>query len=346
MRTAFAAGTATAARAATTVAVDPPADPAVDPPANPAAVANELIGLLDLAAVDPDGSGGAAPLADPLINLVGVFEGRPLAAGRGRAFGGLIAAQALTAAGRTVTPDRSVHSLRGYFTRRGNARTPIAYRVENLRDDQSASTRRVTAIQADVPVFFLTATFHAPGTGPDHQAPPPPAPPPNETPAIRTAGRAHAEAPPDELGALMRSPFDVRYPGRAAHRGADLPTGRGDREPQRAWLRVAAPLPDDPLLHAGVLTYLSDMGLLDSVLVEHGQMWGPGGYAGVSIDHAVWFHRPCRADDWLLWTCRSPGASTGRGLATGRLYTADGRLVMTVAQEGVVRRASGRGSAI
>jgi acyl-CoA thioesterase-2 len=327
--------------------VDPPVDPPAVAPADPAAVAAELVDLLNLAAADPDDPGGVPPVADPLASLVGVFEGRAPADGRGRAFGGLIAAQALTAAGRTMAPGRPVHSLHGYFTRRGNTRAPIVYRVENVRDGHSMPTRRVTAIQSDVPIFFLTASFHDAGTGPDQQAPSSPAPPPNEMPAIKPIRRPPAEAPPDELGALMhsRSPFDVRYPGRTARQAPDMPAGRGDREPQRAWLRVAAQLPDDPLLHVGVLTYLSDMGLADSVLVEHGQMWGPGGYAGVSIDHAVWFHRPCRADDWLLWTCRSPRASAGRGLATGRLYTADGRLVMTVAQEGVVRRGAGRGSA-
>lgn len=349
MRTAFAAGTATAARTAitTTATVDPPVDPPVELPADPAAVADELVGLLNLAAVDPDGSDGVPLTADPLASLVGVFEGRAPTDGRGRAFGGLIAAQALTAAGRTMAPGQPVHSLHGYFTRRGNTHAPIVYRVENVRDGQPMSTRRVTAIQSDVPIFFLTASFHDADTGPDQQAPPSSAPPPSEIPAIKPIRRPPAGASPDELGALMhsRTPFDIRYPGRTARRPADMATGRGDREPQRAWLRVAAALPDDPLLHVAVLTYLSDMGLVDAVLVEHGQMWGPGGFAGVSIDHAVWFHRPCRADDWLLWTCRSPRASAGRGLATGRLYTADGRLVMTVAQEGVVRRAPGRGSA-
>ncbi|HEY3872721.1 MAG TPA: acyl-CoA thioesterase domain-containing protein [Actinocrinis sp.] len=304
-------------------------------PTDDQAAVDELVELLDVTAVTEPDDGSSA--ADPLIGLAGVFQGRAAAGipAVRRMYGGLIIGQALTAAGRTVAPGRPVHSLHGYFTRRGNERTPITLRVENLRDGNSISTRRTVAVQGGAPIFFLTASFHDPDTGLDHQPSPPQAPPPD---AVATLAQRLAEVP-DELGVFTRSPVDMRYMGNPRWtRGVRA----DDDAPHRAWLRVAGKLPDDPLIHAAAMAYLSDLGLLDSVLVEHGETWGPGGYAGVSIDHTIWFHRPCRADDWLLWDLQSPWASAGRGLATGRMHTADGRLVLTAAQEGLVRRIGGR----
>lgn len=291
---------------------------------------DELVGLLDLAAVEPDGE---LSTVNPLVPLAGVFAARAPARGPARRFGGLIAAQALAAAGRSVRAGRPVHSLHAYFTRPGDSRRPMTYLVENLRDGHSMSTRRVVAIQRGTPIFFLTASFHDPDTGLAHERPPPNVPPPDEVP---TLAQLLADAP-QTLAAVehMLFAFDARYIGtppweqKAEEQAFDVP--------RQAWVRVAGKLPDDALVHAGALTFISDLPLLLSAMVAgHGQAWGPGD-AGVSIDHTVWFHRSCRADEWLLYDCRSPWAAGGRGLATGRLYTVNGDLVATVAQEGLLR---------
>ena len=295
------------------------------------AAVEELVGLLDLATVEPTGE---LTTVDSLIPLAGVFTGSGAARGPTRRYGGLIAAQALAAAGRTVKPGRPVHSLHAYFIRPGDSRKPVNYHVENLRDGQSMSTRRVVAIQRGTPIFFLTTSFHDPDTGLEHERPPPEVPPPDEVP---TLAQLLAGAP-DRLAAVehMLFAFDARYIGpppwerKAGERAVDAPC--------RAWVRVAGKLPDDPLVHAGALTFISDLPLLlDSVVAGHREASGPAD-AAVSIDHAMWFHRPCRADEWLLYDCGSPWAAGGRGLATGRLYALNGDLVATVAQEALLRR--------
>ncbi|WP_420118492.1 acyl-CoA thioesterase [Micromonospora sp.] len=291
------------------------------------AVVEEVVGLLDLVTVDP--APGTTARLGP---VAGVFSGRGTARGTTRRYGGLIAAQALTAAAHTVRPGRPVHSLHAYFTRPGDSRRPVTYLVETLRDGPSMSARRVVALQRDTPIFFLTASFHDPGTGPAHGRPAPEVPPPDEVP---TLARLLADAPA-RLAAVqdMLFAFDVRYLG-------PPPGGRTDGERageahRRAWVRVAGRLPDEGSLHAGALVLVSDLPLLLSAMVAgHAAEWGPGDL-GVSIDHTVWFHRPCRADEWLLYDCDSPWAAAGRGLATGRLYTCDGDLVATVAQEGLL----------
>ncbi|GAA4459947.1 acyl-CoA thioesterase [Phytohabitans houttuyneae] len=291
---------------------------------------DELVELLDLAPLAPDGE---PTTMDPLVPVAGVFAGRGAARGPTRRYGGLIAAQALAAAGRTVRPGRPVHSLHAYFTRPGDSRRPITYAVETLRDGRSMSARRVVAIQRGTPIFFLSASFHDPDTGLEHEQPPPKVPAPDEVPTLAEllAGE------PRRLAAVehMLFAFDARYIGPPpwAQEAAEQVAGM----PRQAWVRVAGKLPDDPLVHASALTFISDLPLLiNSMVAGHEQEWGPAD-AGVSIDHTVWFHRPCRADEWLLYDCRSPWAAGGRGLATGRLYTTDGDLVATVAQEGLLR---------
>jgi acyl-CoA thioesterase-2 len=299
------------------------------------AAVDELVGLLDLATVEP---AGEPATMDRLVPLAGMFTGRGAARGPTRCYGGLIAAQALAAAGRTVVSGRPVHSLHAYFTRPGDSRRPITYLVETLRDGRSMSTRRVVAIQRDTPIFFLTASFHDPDIGLEHEQPAPKVPPPDEVPTLAQllAGAEGRWAAVEH----MLFAFDARYIGplpwepEAGERAGDVP--------RRAWVRAAGKLPDDPLVHASALTFISDLPLLlSSMVAGHGQAWRPGG-ASVSIDHTVWFHRPCRADEWLLYDCRSPWAAGGRGLATGRLYAMNGDLVATVAQEGLllVRRPS------
>jgi acyl-CoA thioesterase-2 len=282
---------------------------------------------------------------DELLELLDVrrlsgteFEGTSPAVGPQRVFGGQVAAQALVAAGRTVGDQaRRVHSLHGYFVRPGDPSVPITYRVEEIRDGRSFSVRRSVAYQHDKPIFFMSASFHQDEEGLDHQGPPPQGvPSPDEVPTMaeRLAGY------PERLGiwAQIPRPIDVRYVGEP---GWVRPGDRPSEPHQRVWMRFDGKLPDDPVTHACAVAYASDLTLLDSVLSMHGQVWGPGGFAGASLDHALWLHRPFRADEWFLYDCWSPSASGGRGLATGRMFTPSGKHVATVVQEGLLRPVGG-----
>lgn len=281
------------------------------------AAVDDLLDVLDLETIE--------------VNL---YRGRSPAVAPQRVFGGQVAAQALVGAGRTVEADRMVHSLHGYFVRAGDSSVPIVYSVEVIRDGRSFSVRRVTAIQHGRPIFFMSASFQRAEAGLDHQAQlPADVPPPDSVPTLAERMARY----PERLGIWSRVPqsVDVRYVGEPGW------VKSGDRPAevhQRAWLRVAGRLPDTPLLHACALTYASDLTLLDSVLSWHGEVWGPDGFAGASLDHALWLHRPFRADEWFLYDCSSPSASGGRGLATGRIFTIDGHHVATVVQEGLLRR--------
>jgi acyl-CoA thioesterase-2 len=194
--------------------------------------------------------------------------------------------------------------------------------------------RRSVALQHDKPIFFMSASFHITEEGLEHDTPAPTdVPPPDEVP---TMGEWLARYP-DRLGmwAAIPRPIDVRYVNEP---GFMRPGDRPAVPYQRVWMRVDGKLPDDPLLHACLMAYASDLTLLDSVLAMHGAVWGPGGFVGASLDHALWFHRPVRADEWFLYDCWSPSASGGRGLATGRMFTEDGRHVVSAVQEGLLRR--------
>jgi len=265
------------------------------------------------------------------------FEGDSPKVGPQRVFGGQVAGQALVAAGRTVEASRYVHSLHGYFVRPGDPTVPIRYHVENIRDGRSFSVRRSVAYQHDLPIFFMSASFHRAEEGLDHHAPPPPGiPSPEDLP---TMGDRLARYP-ERLGMWARipRPIDVRYVGEP---GWVRPGDRPADEHQRVWMRIDGKLPDDPLLHACTLTYASDLTLLDSVLSVHGEVWGPGGVVGASLDHALWLHRSFRADEWFLYDCWSPSAAGGRGLATGRMFTRTGRHIATAVQEGLLRKVGG-----
>ena len=267
------------------------------------------------------------------------FVGESPQTGAQRVFGGQVAGQALIAAGRTVDPARHVHSLHGYFVRPGDPTEPIEFTVETIRDGRSFSVRRSTAQQYGKTIFFMSASFQVTEEGLDHHTPAPTdVPRPEQLPTMTDwVGRY-----PSRAGAFAKTPhpFDVRYvgvPGWA--------TAAGDRvaqQEQRVWMRIDGTLPDDPLLHACALTYASDMFLLDAVLSVHGEVWGPGGVIGASLDHALWFHRPFRADEWFLYDCTSPSASGSRGLATGRMFTEDGRHIASAVQEGLLRRVGER----
>ncbi|MGV9316629.1 acyl-CoA thioesterase [Streptomyces sp. NPDC003691] len=263
-----------------------------------------------------------------------LFRGRCHAGLPRRAFGGQVAAQALTAAGATVDTGRRVHSLHGYFLRGGNPGRPIDYRVERLRDGRGYTSRRVTALQGGEAIFTLSASFTVPEEIPGRQAAIPPTAPPDDLP---NAFRAWAAVDPEGFGQFeIGRVLDVRV-------APVTWLARPGATEQRLWLRSAAPLPDDPLVHMCALTYASDLMLapvaaldveLPGVLRE-----GPGAsrHFLASLDHAVWFHRPFRADDWLLVVQRGPTAGDGRGLVHGEFWTRDGDLVASVVQETVLR---------
>jgi acyl-CoA thioesterase-2 len=274
-----------------------------------------LVQLLDLEAIERD-----------------IFRGASTQTHWQRVFGGQVAGQALVAAGRTVADDRRVHSLHSYFVRPGDPTIPIVYEVDRVRDGRSFSTRRVIAVQRGETIFSLSASFQLEQEGIDHQTPMPEVPAPETLPAL--VNRYGNSPDAAEFYRSMPKPIDLRYvddPPWQQH-------AHGPREGvSRVWMKADGKLPDDPLLHVCVLTYASDMTLLDSVLVRHGIAPGLDDVSMASLDHAMWFERPFRADEWLLYSTKSPSASGGRGLATGRFYTQDGRQVCSVVQEGMVR---------
>jgi acyl-CoA thioesterase II len=263
---------------------------------------------------------------------VNIFRGRSPDETTEPVFGGQVAGQALAAAGRTVPPARPVHSLHAHFVRPGDRSVPIVYTVDRVRDGRSFTTRRVLASQHGRAIFMLSASFHHCEPGPLHQDPMPNVPRPEELP--RNA---------DRLGQLLRDtppvsrqdPLDVRSVGPLtveAEANTSLRTTRN-----LVWLRVDGELPDDPLLHVCLMAYASDETLLDTVLLRHGLSWTDGRTSGASLNHAMWFHQPFRADRWLLYAQDSPVAHGARGLARGEVYTEDGDLVVSVVQEGLIR---------
>lgn len=276
---------------------------------------DDLITLLDLEAIE-----------------VNIFRGVSPDENRQRVFGGQVAGQALVAATRTVdVPGRLVHSLHAYFLRPGDPNTPILYEVDRIRDGKTFSTRRVVAIQHGRAIFNLQASFHGHETGLDYQMPMP-----LDVPAADTLPdfKARMEPHKERLGDWYERPrpIDVRYVGIDPFSRAGTPSYG-----QRVWLRADGVLPDDPTLHACIVTYASDMTLLDTSLLPFGLAWETPGMQLASLDHAMWFHRPFRADDWLLYDQRPVSTGGARGLAGGNLYTTDGMLAITVVQECLVR---------
>ena len=281
----------------------------------------------------------ASKTLDGLLDLldleqieVDIFRGRSPDESRQRVFGGQVAGQALVAAGRTVPADRPVHSLHAYFIRPGDPAVPLVYTVDRIRDGRSFTTRRVTAIQHGRAIFAMSASFQHPEPGPEHADPMPDVPPPEalERNSDRLA-RLFGEVP----APLDRSPFDLRSVGPLSVEAGLDPAVRTTRN--LVWLRVDGDLPDDPLLHVCLMTYASDMTLLDTVLLRHGLTYLDGRTAVASLDHAMWFHREFRADRWLLYAQDSPVAHGARGLAHGEVFTASGQLVVSVVQEGLIR---------
>ncbi|MFE3017437.1 acyl-CoA thioesterase [Streptomyces sp. NPDC059256] len=281
---------------------------------------DDLLDLLDLERIEQD-----------------VFRGQSRPSVIPRVFGGQVAAQALVAAGRTVPADRTAHSLHAYFLRTGDAGAPIVYTVDRIRDGRSFTTRRVVAVQHGQPIFHLSASFQTYEEGLEHQAPMPSAPPPESLPTAEEILPAHSDVIDPRVAERLleaRAAVDLRY--------VDAPpfasVGEVRKPRSQVWFRANGKLADDPLLHICLVTYVSDMTLLDSVLLAHGRGgWAVGDVVGASLDHAMWFHRPFRADEWLLYDQESASSSGGRGLGQARIYTEDGQLAVSVIQEGVVR---------
>ncbi|MFF0051091.1 acyl-CoA thioesterase [Streptomyces sp. NPDC005498] len=256
-----------------------------------------------------------------------LYRGRCHAGAPLRAFGGQVAAQSLVAAGSTLpVDDLLVHSLHGYFIRTGRTDQPIVYEVDRTRDGRSFAPRRVVAVQNGEAIFSLSASFHRVEESPDHQARMPAAPAPDGLPELWEFGPGHGGWPIFEMVLESRCASDPR-------RG--LPDiGQGPR--QQLWVRTKDALPCVPLLQACALTYISDIRLLETAGLPYVDR--PGERQLASLDHAVWFHRPFRADEWLLFTMESPTYASSRALARGQFFTQDGLLVASVVQEGLIRR--------
>ncbi|WP_307725092.1 acyl-CoA thioesterase [Nocardioides szechwanensis] len=264
-----------------------------------------------------------------------LFRGQQMPSVLPRVFGGQAAAQALVAASRTVDPAYVVHSLHSYFLQPGDTEAPTVFDVDNLRDGRSFATRRVVARQHGRPIYAMTANFQRAEEGFDHAEPMPEAISPEDAIDARAASRA---LDPDRDSA-MDSEWDVvdfRYVGNSAD--GLLPPEDAATARQRFWLRVSSKLPDDPFWHVAAFTYLSDMTLMGAALAPHGVRMGGPEMLIASLDHSIWFHRPFRADEWWLYDQVSPSASGGRGLVLAKVYTQDGTLVATVAQEALLRR--------
>lgn len=289
---------------------------------------------------DADKSSAPERLVD-LLDLerieVNIFRGQSPDESLQRVFGGQVAGQALVAAGRTTEPDRPVHSLHAYFLRPGRPGVPIVYEVERVRDGRTFTTRRVTAVQQGRTIFTLTASFHLPEPGVfEHQLPPArELGDPEALPLLADEVREHLGGLPEELERMARrQPFDIRYVDGLRWSEEEI---AGAQPRSAVWMRAITPLGDDPLVHTCALAYASDTTLLDAVRLPVEPLWGARVLDMASLDHAMWFHRPFRADEWLLYEQESPIATGGLGLARGRIYDRAGNLLVSVVQEGLFR---------
>ena len=262
-----------------------------------------------------------------------IYRGQNRNIGTGRIFGGQVLAQALVAAARTVGDDRPVHSMHGYFILAGDLDVPVVYFVDTLRDGGSFTTRRVTAIQHGKAIFNLSASFHRPEEGWDHQAPMPAVPDPESLPKELDLVRERAHELPDAIRPYLTQdrPLDIRLVGR--HPFDDSP----EEAVRHYWFKAEGTLGDALLEHQAVLAYASDYGLLGAALDPHGVSYRDPRLMVASLDHSIWFHRPFRVDEWLLYATESPIAAGARGFCRGSFYTRDVVLVASTAQEGLMR---------
>jgi acyl-CoA thioesterase-2 len=264
-----------------------------------------------------------------------LFRGQSQDLGWGAVFGGQVLGQALSAAEKTVGDLRTVHSFHSYFMRSGDAKKPIVYDVDSIRDGKSFTTRRVVAIQSGRPIFTMAASFQKPEPGFDHQVAKPDAPGPDGLLSEQQlAKQAEARIPEAFLErALAERPIEVRPVN------PQDPLNPDKRPPHRQmWYRAAGRLPDEPSVHQYLLAYASDSNFLGTAMQPHGVSWLSGKMQVASLDHAMWFHRPFRFDEWLLYVVDSPSASAARGLVRGQFFTQDGKLVASTMQEGLIRK--------
>jgi acyl-CoA thioesterase II len=290
---------------------------AAPPPPSPQETVDRLVRLLDVEEIDTD-----------------LYRGARLPEGRGRVFGGQVIAQALTAAMRSVEGGKVAHSLHAYFMRAGDEALPIVYRVERDFEGRSFATRRIIALQRGQPILNMAASFQTPEEGLSHQDPMPDAPDPETLESEVALMRREREAAglPMEPWFARARPIEIRpvQPRSILH--------PEPREPRFCvWFRAVAPAGDDPDVHRAILAYASDMALLSTAMLPHGVIWTTPGMQSASLDHAVWLHEPARADDWLLYATDSPWSGHARGFNRGRIFSRDGRLVASVAQEGLIR---------
>lgn len=285
-------------------------------------MSDPLAGLL--AALDLDDT-GARSAED-------IFTGPSLFMPTGRVFGGQVLAQSLVAAIRTVPADRTVHSVHAYFLRPGDSALSITFSVDRIHDGRSFSTRRTQASQQGVPILSMIASFQTTDDGLDHQLSMPEDVPDPETLPSSADALADVDHPLAQFWATQRA-FDIRH--------VDVPVyARPDPERaprQTVWMRTVAGMPEDPNLHRAALAYATDYAILEPILRGHGLSWSTRGLKMASLDHAMWWHRPVRVDEWLLYVQESPTAVGGRGLSMGRIFRRDGTLIASVAQEGMVR---------
>ena len=280
-------------------------------------VVEELIAILDLEKIEHN-----------------IFRGRSPQAGWQRVFGGLVISQALIAAERTVE-GKSPHSLHGYFILPGDPSVPIIYEVDRIRDGRSFATRRCVAIQHGRAIFALSASFQVEETGLEHSLEMPDVPGPDALPSQAELMTRFGHVMPEAVRRYFERerPIELRPVdlSRYISLGKPLPPR------QQIWMRAMAPLPESPAIHRAVLAYLSDMTLLDTALLAHGKSVFSPAIQAASLDHSMWFHRPFRADEWLLYVQDSPNASGGRGLTRGQIFSKAGSLIASVAQEGLMR---------
>lgn len=266
---------------------------------------------------------------------VNLFRGHSLPTGFTRVYGGQVLAQSVVAAQRTVDEPRAMHSMHAYFLLAGDPGAPIIYEVERVRDGASFTTRRVKAVQHGQAIFVMSASFHKDEASFDHRAPMPNVPGPDELPSEEQLRAALLEGMPDNLKSYLtrERPVEMRvveidrYRSRTAGEAA-----------QHVWVRTTGKLPDDPQIHQCVLAFASDFTLLDTALVPHGKLMFDTDIQLASLDHAMWIHRPFRADEWLLYAQDSPSASGARGFSRGKVFRQDGTLVASTAQEGLMRQ--------
>ena len=280
------------------------------------------------------------PLLADLLRLLrlerleeNIFRGESRDIGGPRVFGGQVLGQALTAATYTVD-GRDVHSLHAYFLRAGDVKAPIIYEVDRARDGKSFSNRRVVAIQHGRPIFSLTASFQKWEEGLEHQVNMPDVPAPDTLGSIAEIEKSVLERLPDEMHRFLtqQRPFEIRPVD-----PIDLISMKPRKAQRHVWIRSLGQLPEDPDLHRNLLAYVSDYQLVGTATLPHAVGFADSNVQMASLDHAMWFHRPFRVDQWLLYTMESPNASGARGLALGRFFTTEGVLVASAAQEGLVR---------